>query len=138
MFDDINRELVSFGRRRIEDTIAEYSVQCSNLEELLTAFSQEPERFETEQLLRIIKNKALNHLSIKIEGVLGSPSAVEVAHFLFQIGFLTARKDIDENNYEHFSYEDKPTLLSSRANLDQGHSWEIHPVFRQVLSLKNA
>jgi hypothetical protein len=138
MFNDINSELYSFGKRRIEDTIAEYNVQCPNLEELLTAFSQEPERFKTEHLLKIIQNKVLSHMHLKIEGILGTPSAIEVAHFLFQIGFITARKDDDKQNYEHFSYEDKPSLLSSRANLDQGHTWEIHPVFRQILSLKNA
>ena len=68
---------------------------------------------------------------------MGKPAAMEVAHFLFQIGFLTARRDISPDSYEHLAYSDNPALLNARTNVDQGFSWEVHPVFRQVLKLKN-
>jgi hypothetical protein len=34
-------------------------------------------------------------------------------------------------------YSDNPTLLHSRTNLDDGAKWEIHPVFREHLNLRN-
>jgi hypothetical protein len=137
-FDDINAVLPEFGQRRIQDTVAEFRSQCSEIEELLTAFIGEPEWFSTADLISTIKNRVLQGVHPKIAGIIGIASAVEVAQFLFQIGFLTARIDHSGGHYEHVAYADNPALLSARTNIDQGYTWEIHPVFRQVLKLKNA
>jgi len=137
-FDDIQKELEAFGKRRIEDSVAEFRSQCPELEELLVAFVSQPERFTTDELIKAIQNRVLQAVHPRIVGLLGTPSPREVAHFLFQIGFLTARRDLGNDEYEHLSYADNPTLLNARTNVDQGHSWEIHPVFRQALKLKNA
>jgi len=136
-FDDIQKELEAFGKRRIDDTVAEFRSQCPEIEELLVAFVGQPERFTTDELIRAIQNRVLQSVHPRIVGLLGKPSAKEAAHFLYQIGFLTARKDLGNEEYEHLSYADNPALLSARTNVDQGHSWEIHPVFRQALKLKN-
>lgn len=87
--------------------------------------------------LRSLQNRVLTSVHPKIVGVMGNPSTAEVAHFLFQIGFLTARRDCGNNTYEHISYAENPTLLNAKSNIDQGFSWEVHPVFRQALKLKN-
>lgn len=137
-FDDINDVLPDFGGRRIQDTIAEFRSQCPEIEELLTAFVGEPERFSTADLISALNNRVLQAVHPKIVGIVGTPSAMEVAHFLFQIGFLTARQELIGGHYEHLAYSDNPALLSSRTNVDQGFTWEIHPVFRQALRLKNA
>jgi hypothetical protein len=135
----INSELESFGQRRIDDTVAEFKSQCPQVEELLVAFINEPEWFSTADLVDKIKRKIIDKgVQPKIGDVIGAPSVWEIAHFLYQISFLTARKDLGDGRYEHFSYASNPRLLSVRTNLDQGHSWEIHPVFRQALKLKNA
>lgn len=134
----INSELDSFGKRRIEDTVAEFKSQCPQVEELLVAFIGEPEWFSTESLIETINRRILQKIQPKINGVIGAPSHWEVAHFLYQIGLLTARKELPTGGYDHISFAENPTLLSSRTNIDQGHSWEIHPVFRQALKLKNA
>lgn len=135
----LNGELESFGQRRIDDTVAEFKSQCPQVEELLVAFINEAEWFSTENLTKTIKEKIIDKgIHPKISGVTGSPSVWEIAHFLYQISFLTARKDRGDGYYDHFSYASNPRLLSARTNLDQGHSWEIHPVFRQALKLKNA
>ncbi|NNM68658.1 MAG: hypothetical protein HKM00_01585 [Gallionella sp.] len=137
-FDDINKELEAFGKRRVEDTVAEFKSQCPQIEDLLVAFVGQSERFSTDELMKTLKNRVLNGTHPKIIGVLGSPSTLDVAHFLFQIGFLTARKDFSDDHYEHIAYADNPMLLNTKTNIDQGYSWEIHPVFRQALKLKNA
>lgn len=135
----INGELESFGQRRIDDTVAEFKSQCPQVEDLLVAFVDEPEWFSTEDLIKKIKDKIIEKgIQPRISGVTGAASAWEIAHFLYQISFLTARKDIGDGYYEHLSYATNPRLLSAKTNLDQGHSWEIHPVFRQALKLKNA
>ncbi len=135
----IEGELESFGLRRVDDTVAEFKSQCPQVEELLVAFVNEPEWFPTDDLIATIKKKILDKgVQPRISGVTGAPSTWEVAHFLYQISFITARKDRGGGYYDHFSFADNPRLLSSRTNLDQGHSWEIHPVFRQALKLKNA
>jgi hypothetical protein len=136
-FDDIDGELEEFGKRRIDDTVAEFRSQCTQIEDLLTAFVNQKEWFSTDELIRLLRDSVLQGVHPKILGVLGKPSPLEVAHFLFQIGFLTARKDFADGNYEHLMYAENPYLLSSRTNVDQGYSWEIHPVFRQALKLKN-
>ena len=135
----INGELESFGQRRIDDTVAEFKSQCPQVEELLVAFINEPEWLTTDNLIKTIKEKIIDKgISPRISGVTGASSPWEIAHFLYQISFLTARKDRGDGHYDHFSYASNPRLLSARTNLDQGHSWEIHPVFRQALKLKNA
>lgn len=136
-FEDISDQLEEFGKRRIDDTIAEFSSQCKEIEELITAFSQQNERYPTDDLISMINNRVLQSVTPKIFGVLGNPSAKEVAHFLYQVGFLTARRDFPNDEYEHLSFADNPDLLKSRTNIDDGVSWEIHPVFRQALKLKN-
>lgn len=136
-FDDIDKELDAFGKRRVEDTVAEFKSQCSEVEELLVAFVGQSERFTTDELIRALQNRVLQAAHPKIVGVIGSPTPKEVAHFLYQIGFLTARKDLGNDHYEHVAYADNPSLLNARTNVDQGYSWEVHPVFRQALKLKN-
>lgn len=136
-FDDIQGELEAFGKRRIEDTIAEFKSQCPQLEELLVAFMDQTERFSTDDLIKTLQNRVLQAVHPRIIGILGPPSPREVAHFLFQIGFLTARRDFSNGEYEHLAFVDAPSLLDARTNIDQGCSWEIHPVFRQALRLKN-
>ncbi|WP_353662526.1 hypothetical protein [Hydrogenimonas sp. SS33] len=136
-FSDIDNILEDFGKRRIDDTIAEFKSQCPDIEDLLSAFANQDERYSTADLLTTITNRILQGTNLKIEGVLGSPSNKEVAHFLYSIGFLTARRDNPDGSYDHISFDMEPTLLKSRTNIDQGVSWEIHPVFRQALRLKN-
>jgi hypothetical protein len=74
---------------------------------------------------------------VKIAGISGRPSDTEIIRFLFQIGFITARRDMSNGDYRHYSFYDEPTLLSDGAN-DLGVSWEIPSCFRQALQLKNA
>jgi hypothetical protein len=69
---------------------------------------------------------------------MGQPRPVDVAAFLFQIGFLSARRNLEDGGYEHLTFADKPDLLRARTNLDDGVRWEIHPVFRQALQMRDA
>jgi len=134
--EDIVSQLPSFGKRRINDTVAEFRAQCPQVHELITAFHDQREDYRTSELFDAIKRRVLPALHVTIEGVSNQADARQIAAFLFQIGFLTARQDLPDGDYRHFSFAQKPDLLLSRTNIDQGMSWEIHPVFRQALGLR--
>ncbi len=137
MLLDILGDLTKFGDRRIEDTVAEFKSRCPDIEELISAFSREPEELTTDALFKIIDNKILNHLSPRIIGVVGTPTKLQVAAFLFEIGFFYGRRDYGPASYEHFCFSDKPTLFKARTNIDDGLKWEVHPVFRQALEMRD-
>lgn len=135
--DDITAVLPAFGQSRIDDAVAEFGSQCPQLSELLSAFSRQNERYTTDELINTLRNRVLAGVRPQIVGITPPVSEVAVAHFLFQIGFLTARRDLSDGHYEHMVYADAPHLLKDRTNLDDGVTWEIHPVYRQTLKLKN-
>lgn len=136
--EDIVGDLGRFGGRRIEDTVAEFRSQCSEVEELIAAFRKEPEELSTDELFSIIDRKILSHSAPKIVGVIGTAAARDVAAFLFQIGFFYGRRDKPDGAYEHITYSERPSLFRARTNIDDGLKWEVHPVFRQALEMRDA
>lgn len=135
--DDIFAELTSFGERRIQDTIAEFRSQCPEIQEILASFRRTQEEMSTAELFTLIKNKVLNHLTPHIVGVIGNAQGKDVASFLFEIGFIFGRLDLDDGRYEHITFSERPHLLKSRTNIDDGLRWEIHPIFRQALEVRD-
>lgn len=138
MHDDLTGDLSEFGNRRIQDTVAEFKSQCGQIEELISAFAREPEQLTTSQLLQLIENKILTHLEPRIAGVPGQPKAVHVAAFLYEIGFFFGRRDYLNGTYQHVTYADLPSVFRSRSDPDAGLTWEIHPVFRQRLEMRDS
>lgn len=134
-FQDITSELAQFGRRRIEDTVAEFKSQCPEIDEVLAAFKHQPDLYKTDELFTLIDRRVLQATRPKIVGVLGDATAKDVAHFLFQIGFIYGRRDGANGEYRHVGFAEQPGLLKDRTNLDDGLAWEVHPVFREVLDL---
>jgi hypothetical protein len=135
--DDIFENLGAFGRRRIEDTCAEFRSQCPQIDELIGAFAREPEQLQTDALLKLIDNRVLSHLTPQIVGVAGKPTARDVAAFLFQVGIFFGRRELPDGGYEHVDFSEQPGLWQSRTDLDRGLSWEVHPVFRQALEIRD-
>lgn len=135
---DIFGQLLEFGKRRLEDTVAEFHPQCPEIGEILDGFRGQSEQYRTDELLTLIENRITNHINARIVGVSSRPTHRQVGSFLFQIGFLFARRDFEDGAYEHISFTDQPSLLVSRTDMDSGLSWEIPPVFRQALDLRTA
>jgi hypothetical protein len=136
-WDDISAQLSAFGRKRIEDTVAEFKSQCPQIEELLGAFSRQQDLYSTDELLKTIHNRIVQAVNPSLVGLLGRPSDLDIAHFLFQIGFLAGRRDYGEyEGYDHVTYRENPALLKARTNIDDGLRWEINPVYRDVLNLR--
>jgi hypothetical protein len=137
MHEDIVAELATFGARRIDDTEAEFKSQCPEIGELISAFSREKEQLSTDELLRVVSNKILAHLTPRIAGIGGKPTSLQVASLLFEIGLFYGRRDYSNGDYLHVGYSERPQAFKSRANVDDGLTWEIHPVFRQALEMRD-
>lgn len=135
--EDVLADLEPFGRRRIEDTISEFRSQCPEVGELIAAFNREQEELSTAELLGVIDRKIMNHLSPHITGTVGPARALDVAQFLFEIGLYFAREDLPNGEYRHITYSERPHLLRSRTSVDDGLKWEIHPVYRQALEIRD-
>jgi len=133
--DDIFDQLHTFGQHRIED---KFRSQCPELHELVAAFNRGIEDMSTAQLLSVIDNKILNHLTPSIVGVSGKPTNLNVAALLFEVGLFYGRREHSDGTYDHVTFTDRPTLLRARTSIDDGLKWEIHPVFRQALEIRDS
>ncbi len=122
-----------YGTKRIADLVAEHKHQCREIEELVNAFRGAERLMNRDELIKWIKNHITNHLTPLIE-LKQTKSPLDVAHFLYRIGFILARSD-EPAGYEHYSFEQMPDFLTSRTNDDFGMSWEIHPCYREALDI---
>jgi hypothetical protein len=88
-----------------------------------------------DELFKWINNHVSEHLAPTIEGNL-TRSAMDIARFLYRLGFILARSDHDDDSYEHYRFDQMPDFLSSRTDNDFGLKWEIHPCYREALDIK--
>lgn len=123
-----------YGNKRIADLVAEHKHQCGEVEELIDAFRGATRVMNRDDLLLWIKNRISNHLAPYIEGK-ESRSPVEIAHFLYRIGFIIARSSQEVGQYEHYHFDEMPDFLTSRSSADFGIEWEIHPCYREALDI---
>ncbi|WP_198133198.1 P-loop ATPase, Sll1717 family, partial [Aeromonas simiae] len=133
--DDIDIIWGDYGSKRIADLIAEHKHQCKQIQELISAFRGAERLLSRDELLLFIKNKILNHITPYIDSKKVS-TQLEVANFLYRIGFLVARSDEPSGDYEHYTVRVMPDLLNSRTNNDFNMKWEIHPCYREALNIK--
>lgn len=131
--------LRTYGQLRVNDLYKEHRHQCPVLQEIVEAFSGGPHRFTTDALLDHIADKIVRRIGVpKIDGITAEIGPLSVAHFLFRTGFIAARDESDDAGLGFIRYEERPNLLTTRANLDDGLPWEIHPSYRQVLRIHHA
>lgn len=135
-YSDIASTMKSFGERRIADTVAEFKSQCRYIDEIIYSFSHQNESFTTEELVAHIKNRILNHVPVKINNINRIASPLEVADLLYQLGFIFAREELPNGQYQHISYIEQPKLLLARTYQIKC-LWEVHPVFRQALDMRD-
>ena len=127
-----------YGTKRIADLVAEHKHQCDGIEEIVAGFRGAERRLTRDQLLEWIKDHVTSHMTPVIEGK-AKTSPLEVAHFLFRLGFIVARienSEFHEDGYEHYYFSDMPDFLSTRTNADFNAIWEIHPCYREALAIK--
>jgi hypothetical protein len=134
---NVREVLKNYGKFRIADLYKEHLHQCPRLEEIIESFSGGRPRFTTEELLSAITEKIVRHRGLPvIDGVAATGGSLTVAHFLYRIGFITGRDETDSAGLGFIRFEDRPNLLSTAANLDDNHEWEIHPAYREILRIR--
>ena len=132
---DISTVLRSYGQARVDDLYREHQHQTPNLERLIESFAGEKKRYTTKDLLWLLTHKIVKKQGLpSIDGKQTSTS-MQVAHFLYRIGFIYARDDKDKTGLAFLRYEDRPNLLKTTANPDDGLVWEVHPSYREVLRI---
>ncbi|MFA7383848.1 MAG: hypothetical protein WC001_10405 [Desulfurivibrionaceae bacterium] len=132
---DIDAVWGEYGKKRISDLVSEHKHQCREVEELITAFRGADRLLTREELMSWVNSHIVSHLNTYIEGNLVN-SPLEIAHFLYRIGFIVARSDDGDGGYEHYHFHEMPDFLSARTNQDFNLKWEIHPCYRQALDIK--
>ncbi|MEM7250878.1 MAG: hypothetical protein AAF493_05625 [Pseudomonadota bacterium] len=129
----VKHVLEEYGRFRWSDLIAEHQHQCPAIGEVINAFSRQRARYTTSELLTFLEENVLPHAVVDIDGARAS-STLEIARFLFRIGFFLGVDDVD-GKPRYFGFDERPDLLVSHTNIDDGLSWNIHPVFRGAIIL---
>lgn len=124
-----------YGKKRIDDLIVEHKHQCKDVEELVNSFRGAPRRVTRDELIDWIKRNVITHMTPVIEGRQVT-SALDIAHFLFRLGFIVARTEREDSGYEHYYFADMPDFLTSRTNKDFGSLWEVHPCYREALDIQ--
>ncbi|WP_143146601.1 P-loop ATPase, Sll1717 family [Novosphingobium sp. NDB2Meth1] len=137
---DINNSEKTYSRLRLNDIYKEHNHQYSGLEKLIETFSNSPARYTTSDLLTQI---AVNYINLvganNIPNLDGAPYRypLQLAHFLYKVGFVVGRRDHEGNNRnaDFTRYEERPELLTDGRNTDDGLLWEVHPAYREALGI---
>lgn len=133
-WDDLKSCFPEYSRQRYKELLAEHRHQFPELERLFECFSHGPSLYTTEELLERIKSSYIaNHGKPKIDGANTESDELMVAHFLFRSGFIIGRGPDEDTFYVEF--EDRPTLLVTKENLDDGLNWNIPMCYRKALSI---
>ncbi|MFY8149154.1 MAG: P-loop ATPase, Sll1717 family [Prochlorococcaceae cyanobacterium] len=131
----IDNSLREYGQARLSDLYKEHRHQCQQIVLLVEAFAGGKKELTTAEVLSVIDERivALHGLPT-IDGNDGVDGSMRVAHFLYRIGFFNARDDRGAS-LEFIAFEDRPNLLCTVANPDDGLNWEIHPSYRATLRI---
>lgn len=133
----IHDVMQAYGKFRIDDLYKEHRHQCAVLKDIVESFSGGMKRYDTARLLDHIGDKIIRKIGVpNIDGVTATDGPLMVAHFLFRCGFISARDDSDPGGLSFIHFEDRPNLLTSNMNLDDGLVWEIHPSYRHILRIQ--
>jgi hypothetical protein len=135
-FGDVRASLREYGKFRLADLYKEHLHQCPKLELLVESFAGGIAMYYTPELMQMIKRKIIDRFGMpEIDGLGARDGAMAVAQFLYRIGFLSAYDDDFESSSQFIHFEDRPHLLSSKQNPDDGLVWAIHPSYRSVLRI---
>lgn len=133
--------LESYSSERMTDIINEFGSETTSIKDLLYNMGPTAKEFRYKKVDRYLYTT--DQLYTKIKNLMESfpiafaykpnPDIHDIAHFLFKIGYITARKDLQNGHIERLYFEDKKQLLLRHIG-DLGYKWEIHPAYRGALA----
>jgi len=126
-----------YSQGRIQDVINEYKSELPLIEKLI--FGMKPSKkqkvtedsftYTTAELQSKINDIKQHHRFVFTNG--NNSTARDLAHFLYKINFITARKMSSEGIIQRKDFEENRYL--SNTFVDFGYDWEVHPAFRWAL-----
>lgn len=127
--------MFDYGKFRLSDLYKEHGHQCMQLKHIIESFRSGRKKYRTDELLDFIEKHIIDSSSnvIAIEGV-SVESPLDIAHFLYRIGFITLNDTTFDNGVSFIRFEDIPDLLIP-ANVNRNDIWVVHPSYRKVLHL---
>lgn len=136
MTDDFRAIFEEYSQGRIQDTINEFRSELPDIERLI--MNMKPNK--TERSAKegyIYKTDALfsklNKIMEQGRFVMQTgreADARDLAHFLYKINFLTARKVMPSEEIERRYFEENRYVSGRFA--DFGYDWEVHPAYRYL------
>lgn len=129
---DFRSVLATYSAQRRLDIVGEHSQEFKDFNGLIQIFSGWKRSFKTQEMLSRISNEYLKKV---VASDSRSVDAVQLAHLLFRSGVINAVSNGGQRGARRMEYEDRPTLLTSRAALDEGFDWEIPMFLRAALKL---
>lgn len=131
----VNAVMFNYGKFRLSDLYKEHSHQCSQLKMIIESFRDGNNAYTSSELLKYIEERIL---SVYPDGITIENNTVkkplDIAHFLYRIGFITLDDPTFETGESYIRFEDIPDLLIP-ANYNPSDFWAIHPSYRAVLHL---
>lgn len=118
----------NFTRSRLDDLYKEHAHQFADLERLVETVLAGGVKFTTQDLLRDLQNRYVRHVghnSVPMIDGYEYRQPMQLAHFLYKIGFISGRR-----NHDFTTFEQRPELLKDVRNADDGMAWEIYPSYR--------
>lgn len=135
-FGHIKQVLEEYGRYRLDDLAREHRHQCEVIADVVNAFSKRSDTYTTQELKALIDEKVLQNFSVCIDGTKAT-DAFMLARFLYRIGFILGLDRDEVGRPEYYQFEEKPDLLKSAANYDDGMKWRVHPSYHSALDLSH-
>lgn len=131
----VDAVMFEYGKFRLSDLYKEHNHQCSQLKTVIESFRNGKTTYTSLDLVEFIKKKLLSAQSdsITIEDALVK-EPIEIAHFLYRIGFITLDDPSFHNGESYIRFEDIPDLLIP-SNYNPTDIWAIHPSYRAILHL---
>ena len=129
---DVKSVLAAYSAQRRLDIAGEHSQEYQDFNGLVQVFSGWKRTFTTQEMLSRIST---DYLKKVVDSESKPFDAVQLAHLLFRSGVITAISKGGGKGVKRMEYEDRPTLLTSRAALDEGFDWEIPMFLRAALKL---
>src|SRR5699024_8641269 len=121
----INAIMFAYGKYRLSDLCKEHSHQCSQLKHVIESFRNGQKAYRSDDLLSYIEKKVISNTNdpISIEDVTAT-TPLDIAHFLYRIGFITLDDNSFDNGESFIRFEDVPDLLIP-SNYNSNDLWAI-------------
>lgn len=133
------KALKIYSSKRVEDVSNEFSLDCSNIKEVMDTFYYVNFRLSFEKLRNHLTNIPGIGATIVRSRLIkqgDDEDAIVLLSLLHEVGFINPRvKDSEKRkDYDHVLYRDNPFFVRSENWSEmQAVEWEVHPAFRSYL-----